>query len=338
MGRDVTVLIERAEALLGRLEKLLPAPVMPVDWKASIAFRWRKVNGAGQLQAVRQVHRIQLKDLRGIDEQKSLIEQNTRQFVEGHPANNVLLTGARGTGKSSLIKALLTKYAPRGLRVAWSPDFGYQRVDPEVAALTKAALSRLDAIASGIDTVDSVCADPFRIYMSQAALRLRQTPRAARRIAIVLANYPNRDSRLANGVGLDTPAAVIEVLREAALIEVRLVTGKRNQIRIQAALRGHPLVGERQYLGPHPPKTPISFERQALHAWRGLQRNTDDAQSAFFAPDCRHPAATIGHVQHRRRISIAQLHDGHTTRIRRVPGQHLRDNSMRGHARHQHQQ
>lgn len=67
--------------------------------------------------------------------------------------------------------------APRGLRVAWSPDFGYQRVDPEVAALTKAALSRLDAIASGIDTVDSVCADPFRIYMSQAALRLRQTPR-----------------------------------------------------------------------------------------------------------------------------------------------------------------
>jgi predicted AAA+ superfamily ATPase len=117
MGHDVTVLIERAEALLGRLEKLLPAPVTPLDWKASIAFRWRKVNRVGQLQAVRQVHRIQLKDLRGIDEQKSLIEQNTRQFVEGHPANNVLLTGARGTGKSSLIKALLTKYAPRGLRV-----------------------------------------------------------------------------------------------------------------------------------------------------------------------------------------------------------------------------
>ena len=69
------------------------------------------------LQAVNQVHRIQLKDLRGIDEQKSLVEQNTRQFVEGYPANNVLLTGARGTGKSSLIKALLTKYAPRGLRL-----------------------------------------------------------------------------------------------------------------------------------------------------------------------------------------------------------------------------
>ena len=117
MSHDVTGLIERAEALVGRLEKLLPAPATPVDWKSSIAFRWRKVNGAGQLHAVRQVHRIQLKDLRGIDEQKSLIEQNTRQFVDGHPANNVLLTGARGTGKSSLIKALLTKYAPRGLRV-----------------------------------------------------------------------------------------------------------------------------------------------------------------------------------------------------------------------------
>lgn len=62
--------------------------------------------------------------------------------------------------------------------------------------------------------------------------------------------------------------AVIEALRETALIEVRLVTGKRNQIRIQAALRGHPLVGERQYLGPHPPRSPIPFERQALHAWR----------------------------------------------------------------------
>jgi predicted AAA+ superfamily ATPase len=82
-----------------------------------VAFRWRKRNGRGAIEPVRHVHRIALKDLRGIDTQKQLVEQNTRQFVEGHPANNVLLTGARGTGKSSLIKALLNKYAARGLRL-----------------------------------------------------------------------------------------------------------------------------------------------------------------------------------------------------------------------------
>ena len=115
---DVNKLLARAESLAARLEKLLPADVPPTDWKASIAFRWRKHHGGhGLLHPVGQVHRIQLKDLRGIDEQKSLVEQNTRQFVEGYPANNVLLTGARGTGKSSLIKALLTKYAARGLRL-----------------------------------------------------------------------------------------------------------------------------------------------------------------------------------------------------------------------------
>jgi len=117
---DVSTLLARAESLVVRLEKLLPAEAAPAEWKSSIAFRWRKHNAPsrrGMLQAVNQVHRIQLKDLRGIDGQKSLVEQNTRQFVEGHPANNVLLTGARGTGKSSLIKALLTKYASRGLRL-----------------------------------------------------------------------------------------------------------------------------------------------------------------------------------------------------------------------------
>ncbi len=114
---DASQLLAQVGYLVARLEKLLPPEAAPADWTASIAFRWRKVNGHGNLQAVHQVHRIQLKDLRGIDTQKSLVEQNTRQFVEGHPANNVLLTGARGTGKSSLIKALLTRYAARGLRL-----------------------------------------------------------------------------------------------------------------------------------------------------------------------------------------------------------------------------
>jgi predicted AAA+ superfamily ATPase len=114
---NVSELLARAESLAARLERLLPADMPATDWQASIAFRWRKQHGRAAIQPVGQVHRIQLKDLRGIDDQKALVEQNTRQFVEGFPANNVLLTGARGTGKSSLIKALLTKYASRGLRL-----------------------------------------------------------------------------------------------------------------------------------------------------------------------------------------------------------------------------
>jgi predicted AAA+ superfamily ATPase len=114
---DAAKLIKQAEGLVARLERLLPGEPPPPDWKASIGFRWRRRNGKGMIEPVRHVHRIALRDLQGIDTQKALVEQNTRQFVEGHPANNVLLTGARGTGKSSLIKALLGKYAPRGLRL-----------------------------------------------------------------------------------------------------------------------------------------------------------------------------------------------------------------------------
>ncbi|MGQ0749912.1 MAG: ATP-binding protein [Betaproteobacteria bacterium] len=114
---DFSTLVLRAEALVSRLEKLLTLEPPATDWKASIAFRWRKRDGRACIEPVSNVHRIELKDLRGIEEQKALVEQNTRQFVEGYPANNVLLTGARGTGKSSLVKALLNKYAPRGLRV-----------------------------------------------------------------------------------------------------------------------------------------------------------------------------------------------------------------------------
>jgi predicted AAA+ superfamily ATPase len=114
---DAAKLIKQAGDLIARLERVLPVEVPATDWSASVAFRWRKRNGRGSIEPVRHVHRIALKDLRGIDTQKQLVEQNTRQFVEGYPANNVLLTGARGTGKSSLIKALLNKYAQKGLRL-----------------------------------------------------------------------------------------------------------------------------------------------------------------------------------------------------------------------------
>jgi predicted AAA+ superfamily ATPase len=114
---DLAGLLARAETLMERVELVLTKPLLPPDWKRSVAFRWRKRDGQGLLQPVKNLHRIRLDDLRGVDEQKRVVEQNTRQFVQGLPANNVLLTGARGTGKSSLVKALLNKYAARGLRM-----------------------------------------------------------------------------------------------------------------------------------------------------------------------------------------------------------------------------
>jgi predicted AAA+ superfamily ATPase len=106
--------------LLERLEQLLPPAPPATDWGASIALRWRRtagLNARGWLQPVRHVHRMRLSDLQGIDAQIAKVEQNTRQFIEGAPANNVLLTGARGTGKSSIVKGLLNKYHQQGLRL-----------------------------------------------------------------------------------------------------------------------------------------------------------------------------------------------------------------------------
>jgi predicted AAA+ superfamily ATPase len=110
-------LVKRIDALVDRLEGLLPAPTPAPEWSASVAFRWRKRAGRGWLAPVVQLHQVQLRDLCDIDRQKALVEQNTRQFLEGRTANNVLLTGARGTGKSSLVKALLNRYARKGLRL-----------------------------------------------------------------------------------------------------------------------------------------------------------------------------------------------------------------------------
>ncbi|MBB5370594.1 MULTISPECIES: ATP-binding protein [unclassified Janthinobacterium] len=107
----------RAEALLARVEAILPQAAPAPDWN-SFAFRWRRRQGAvSHLQAVAHVSSIALDDLHNIGTQKAQIEQNTRQFVAGRPANNVLLTGARGTGKSSLIKACLNQFASQGLRL-----------------------------------------------------------------------------------------------------------------------------------------------------------------------------------------------------------------------------
>lgn len=110
-------LIDRAEAVLARLEQWLPRPMSDPDWSASIAFRYRKRSGAGWLEPVRHVATIRVTDLREVDGQRERLLRNTAQFVAKRPANNVLLTGARGTGKSSLIKACLNEFSGQGLRL-----------------------------------------------------------------------------------------------------------------------------------------------------------------------------------------------------------------------------
>ncbi|WP_374319246.1 ATP-binding protein [Aquabacterium sp.] len=122
---DLSGLLARAEAVLDRLAAVLPAPgqsaINAPDWAASVAFRYRKrggpLGGLGLLDPVRHVGRIRYEDLQEVDSQKERFARNLAQFVAGRPANNVLLSGARGTGKSSLVKAGLQAHAEQGLRL-----------------------------------------------------------------------------------------------------------------------------------------------------------------------------------------------------------------------------
>jgi predicted AAA+ superfamily ATPase len=142
-------LLARAEGVLARLEGLLPAPATEPDWSASIAFRYRKrpagAFGAGAhtgvLEPVRHVAPIALSDLKEVDAQKERLRANTAQFVAGRSANNVLLTGARGTGKSSLIKACLHEFAPRGLRLIEVDKTDLVDL-PDIVALTESRPER----------------------------------------------------------------------------------------------------------------------------------------------------------------------------------------------------
>jgi predicted AAA+ superfamily ATPase len=118
MNENFERFLLRAESLVARLEATLPQALSAPDWDAAIAFRYRKRSANhGVLEPVRHIGAIRFDDLKEIDPQKEKIDRNTRQFVDGKSANNVLLTGARGTGKSSLIKACLNEYAGAGLRL-----------------------------------------------------------------------------------------------------------------------------------------------------------------------------------------------------------------------------
>ncbi|MFG6448529.1 ATP-binding protein [Roseateles sp. BYS180W] len=128
-------LLERAEGVLCRLEGLLPAPPQPPDWNAAVAFRWRRRGAVARLEPVTRVAAMALEALREVDAQKERLLRNTQQFVQGQPANNVLLTGARGTGKSSLVRACLGAFASQGLRLIEVDKSDLVDL-PDIAALT----------------------------------------------------------------------------------------------------------------------------------------------------------------------------------------------------------
>ncbi len=118
MNEQFTHLLSRAEELITRIESVLPQALSAPDWAAAVAYRYRKrSSGHGALEPIRHIGPMRLSDLKEIDLQKEKIQRNILQFVSGKPANNVLLTGARGTGKSSLVKACLNEYAASGLRL-----------------------------------------------------------------------------------------------------------------------------------------------------------------------------------------------------------------------------
>ncbi len=110
-------LTEQLKRVLSSLEPLLPKPVQKIDWATCHAANWHRSTFAGTMEPVPSMETIHLDDLLGIELQKRVLEENTRQFLAGVPANNTLLWGTRGTGKSSLVRALLHAYAPQGLRI-----------------------------------------------------------------------------------------------------------------------------------------------------------------------------------------------------------------------------
>jgi predicted AAA+ superfamily ATPase len=110
-------LASQLKQVLTSLQMMLPKPVTDIDWKVCHAANWRRHSFAGYLEPVESIEQIELDDLLGIEEQKHIVEENTRQFLAGFPANNTLLWGTRGTGKSSLIRAILNNYAAQGLRI-----------------------------------------------------------------------------------------------------------------------------------------------------------------------------------------------------------------------------
>jgi predicted AAA+ superfamily ATPase len=138
---DLNAIVTELQRLNRLLHDALPTPAPVTDLQAGLAFRWRTHPHGGYLETISDLSPIQLHDLQGIDRQKNEIHRNTEQFVRGFTANNVLLTGSRGTGKSSLIKALLNAFSAQGLRVV-EVDKHLLHELPDIVALLRTRVER----------------------------------------------------------------------------------------------------------------------------------------------------------------------------------------------------
>ena len=117
MDSRLNAFLERADAVLARLEPLLPAPRQAIDWSQCLAARWQREGRTGFLLPLEVSLDMRLSDLIGVDKQREQLARNTQQFLDGLPANHALLWGSRGTGKSSMVRALLAHHAKAGLRL-----------------------------------------------------------------------------------------------------------------------------------------------------------------------------------------------------------------------------
>lgn len=117
MDARLNAFLERADAVLARLEPLLPAPRQTIDWNHCLAARWQREGRTGFLLPLDVSLEMRLSDLIGVDKQRETLARNTQQFIDGLPANHALLWGSRGTGKSSMVRALLAQHAKAGLRL-----------------------------------------------------------------------------------------------------------------------------------------------------------------------------------------------------------------------------
>ena len=242
-------LVGRAEAVLARIEAALPQPLAAPDWSASTAFRYRKRATGSRLEPVRQVAAIRLSALVEIEPQKERLLRNTEQFVTGRAANNVLLTGSRGTGKSSLIKACLNEFAPQGLRL-----IEVDKVDlvdlPDIVELVAGPVRALRRLLRRPELrrrrarLQGAQIDPRRLggraFRERAHLRHQQPPpsaaRAHGRQPGRQAHRRRRDPPRRSGRGKDLALRALRPLGELLSLQPERVPGHRR--RVAARLSG----------------------------------------------------------------------------------------------------
>ena len=207
----------------------------------------------------------------------AVVYEDASMIVVDKPPGLLSVPLERNPGVPSVYERLEARFRSHGKR----RPFVVHRIDQDSSGLVVFAM---DARAQRALTDQFKRREPERVYRAVVHGH-PDPPRGTWRDRLVWDERAlvQKAARRGDARGEDaaTDYELVERLRGASLLELRLQTGRRNQIRIQAALRGHPLVGERRYVGPHGAGG-IRFERQALHAWRLTLRHPDDGRTLTF--------------------------------------------------------